>query len=136
VEPPSLTLTPAIALPTVTPRSDRREGSGPWCAHKFTAEEAVGPADPEVSWRSDGLGTVLRRLGDLAGARAQYERALAISEATLGPDNPNVAIGRGNLGLVLQDLGTWKAPGNSWSRRWPSARRLSAPTHPRGHLPQ
>jgi hypothetical protein len=44
---------------------------------------------------------VLADLGDLAGAKAQYERALAISEAALGPDHPTVAIYRRNLGGVL-----------------------------------
>jgi hypothetical protein len=51
------------------------------------------------------LGGVLRRLGDLQGARAQYERALAIGEAALGPDHATVATIRSNLGTVLQDLG-------------------------------
>jgi hypothetical protein len=31
---------------------------------------------------------VLQVLGDLAGARTQYERALQITEAALGPDHP------------------------------------------------
>jgi len=68
-------------------------------------EAALGPADPEVAWRSDELGRVLRALGDLAGARAQYERALAIGEAALGPDHRDMAIRRNNLALVLRDLG-------------------------------
>jgi hypothetical protein len=44
-------------------------------------------------------------LGDLAGARTQHERALAIGHATLGPDHPNMATVRGNLDDVLQQLG-------------------------------
>jgi tetratricopeptide (TPR) repeat protein len=48
---------------------------------------------------------VLQDLGELAGARVQFERALAIGEAVLGPDHPDVAVWRNNLGLVLQDLG-------------------------------
>jgi hypothetical protein len=43
-------------------------------------------------------------LGDLAGARAEYERALEVGEATLAPDHPNLAILRRNLDSVLQQL--------------------------------
>ena len=35
---------------------------------------------------------MLQDLGDLAGARTQFERALQISEAALGPDHPDVAL--------------------------------------------
>ena len=42
--------------------------------------------------------------GDLAGARVQLERALAVGEAALGPDHPTMAIRRNNLGSLLQAL--------------------------------
>ena len=48
---------------------------------------------------------MLQDLGDLAGARAAYERALCIFERVLGPDHPNVATLVNNLGGVLQALG-------------------------------
>ena len=48
---------------------------------------------------------MLQDLGDLAGAKAAYERALKIDEASFGPDHPKVAIRVNNLGRVLQDLG-------------------------------
>jgi hypothetical protein len=68
-------------------------------------EAAFGPDHPEVAaWRNN-LGGVLRALGDLAGARAQLERALEIGEAALGPDHPNVAIYRDNLAVVAAELG-------------------------------
>jgi Tetratricopeptide repeat len=35
--------------------------------------------------------------GDLAGARAAYERALSIFERVLGPEHPHTRIARGNL---------------------------------------
>jgi tetratricopeptide (TPR) repeat protein len=43
--------------------------------------------------------------GDLAGARAAYERALAIDERVHGPDHPKVAMRVTNLGDVLKDQG-------------------------------
>lgn len=48
---------------------------------------------------------MLRAQGDLAAARAAFERALAISEQAHGADHPDVATGLNNLGLVLRDEG-------------------------------
>jgi hypothetical protein len=44
---------------------------------------------------------VLHELGDLAGGRTQYERALAIGEVTLGPEHPEMATRHNNLGNLL-----------------------------------
>lgn len=68
-------------------------------------EMAVGPDDPATGERHDGLGRVLRDLGDLVGARAELERALTIFLAADGPDHPDVAILRSTLAQVLRDLG-------------------------------
>jgi len=64
------------------------------------SEAALGPDHPDVGIRLNNLGGVLRDLGDLPGAREQYERALAIGEAALGPDNPTVRTLRRNLDSV------------------------------------
>jgi len=40
---------------------------------------------------------VLKALGDLAGAKAAYERALRIFRQFLPPGHPNIEIVRGNL---------------------------------------
>ena len=48
---------------------------------------------------------MLYALGDLAGARAAYERALVIDQKVYGPDHLNVAIRLNNLGGVLKALG-------------------------------
>ena len=48
----------------------------------------------------NNLGSVLKAEGDLAGARAAYERALAIAEKALGPDHPNTVIFRRNLDIL------------------------------------
>ena len=47
----------------------------------------------------------MQDLGDLAGAKKLYERALKIDEAAFGPDHPTVAIDVNNLAGVLKDLG-------------------------------
>ena len=67
-------------------------------------EAALGPDHPDVGiWRNN-LGLVLQDLGDLAGARAQFERALTVGEATLGPDHPTVATMRANLDSLRRAL--------------------------------
>ena len=38
----------------------------------------------------NNLGMVLKNLRDLAGARAAFERALAVSETFLPPDHPQI----------------------------------------------
>ena len=74
---------------------------------------------------------MLQDLGDLAGARTQYERALAISEAALGPDHPNIGTVRNNLGGVLQALGDLAGARTQLrAGAGRSARRPSAPTTP------
>jgi hypothetical protein len=45
----------------------------------------------------NNLGGVLRALGDLAGARAPFERALAICRQFLGEDHPDTRLVRRNL---------------------------------------
>ncbi len=51
------------------------------------------------------LGYYLKQIGDYAGARPYYERALAIREAGLGPQHPDTASSLNNLGYLLQAMG-------------------------------
>jgi tetratricopeptide (TPR) repeat protein len=51
------------------------------------------------------LATVLRAQGDLAGARALYERALAINERVLSPDHPYTAMTLSNLASLMREQG-------------------------------
>jgi len=53
----------------------------------------------------NNLGMVLQDLGDLAGAKENYERALEIDEAAFGSDHPRVARDVNNLGSVLHARG-------------------------------
>jgi tetratricopeptide (TPR) repeat protein len=66
---------------------------------------ALGPDHVDVAGRHDELGHVFQDLGDLTGARTQYERALQISEAALGPDHPTIGAWRLNLASALRALG-------------------------------
>jgi tetratricopeptide (TPR) repeat protein len=78
----------------------------PFLPHVRPVAEAGEKGEAETAgglW--NGLGYYLDRVADYAGARAAFERALAIDERTFGPDHPNVAIRVNNLGSVLKDLG-------------------------------
>jgi tetratricopeptide (TPR) repeat protein len=86
--------------------------------------------EAEVAWRCDGLGAVLCRLGDLAGAKAQYERALEIGEAALGPNYPDMAAWRSNLGGVLQDLGDLAGARVEYERALEIGEAALGPDHP------
>jgi hypothetical protein len=67
-------------------------------------EAVLGPDHPDLAIRRNNLGSLLWGLGDLEGARAQYERALAICEAALGPDHPTTTAIRGYLDNLMQAL--------------------------------
>ena len=80
--------------------------------------------------RYDELGRLLRQLGDPAGARAQFERALAIGEAALGPDHPQVAVWRNNLGGVLWALGDLEGARVQYERALAISEAALGPEHP------
>ena len=52
------------------------------------AEANLEPTDPTIGTRRNNLGLVLRDLGDLAGAKTQHERALAIDRGRPRPRPP------------------------------------------------
>ena len=64
-----------------------------------------GPDHPSVAIRVNNLGVVLQDLGDHAGARAAFERALAIRERFLPADHPSIQAARGNLATVKREMG-------------------------------
>jgi tetratricopeptide (TPR) repeat protein len=80
-------------------------------------------------WRNN-LGSVLRDLGDLEGARVQYERALAISEATLGSNHPDMATQCANLGAALRDLGDLEGAKEQYERALAIGEAALSPDHP------
>jgi tetratricopeptide (TPR) repeat protein len=82
----------------------------------------------------NNLGLVLRALGDLAGAKAHFERALAIDEAAYGPNHPQVAIWLNNLGRVLQDLGDLEGARAHFARALAILRQFLGEDHPHTRL--
>jgi tetratricopeptide (TPR) repeat protein len=68
-------------------------------------QAVLGPDALAVGEQHDTLGRILRRLGDLDGARDQVEQALAIYEQHVGPWHEDIATLRGTLAQVLLGLG-------------------------------
>ena len=92
------------------------------------------PSIPVWRFGSTTLGTVLKALGDLAGARAAYERALAIDEAAYGTEHPSVAIRVNNLGGVLQDLGDLAGARAAYERALAINEKFLPPDHPHNQI--
>jgi tetratricopeptide (TPR) repeat protein len=67
------------------------------------AAQQAGLEEAGTLWNN--LGYHLHDVADYQGARAAYERALAIDEGAYGPQHPIVAIRVNNLGRVLKDEG-------------------------------
>jgi tetratricopeptide (TPR) repeat protein len=79
----------------------------------------------------NNLGIVLRALGNLAGARRNYEQALKIDEAFYGLDHPSVAIDVNNLGRVLHDLGDLARAQVNFERALKIFKNVFGNDHPR-----
>jgi tetratricopeptide (TPR) repeat protein len=82
-----------------------REAKGDHESAVKLGEMILGSDHFHVAIYVNNLGTVLKDLGNLAGARANFERALKIDESVYGPDHPTAAIRLNNLGGVLKELG-------------------------------
>jgi tetratricopeptide (TPR) repeat protein len=77
-----------------------------WQPHlRAVADAARAREDERAVGLCNTLGYHLHTIGDYAGARPYFERALAIFEAALGPDHPHTAQSLNNLGGLLYSMG-------------------------------
>ncbi len=74
-------------------RGRGRLSSGRW----GSTSGSTARITPDVATDVNNLGLVLQDLGDLAGARTAYERALGIFEKFLPEGHPRILIVRRNL---------------------------------------
>jgi tetratricopeptide (TPR) repeat protein len=72
-------------------------------------EKAQGPEHPDTGTRLSNLASLLRCMGDYAGAEPLFRRALAIAEKTLGAEHPITGKHLNNLGLLMHDKGQYSA---------------------------
>jgi tetratricopeptide (TPR) repeat protein len=97
---------------------------------EVVAPAAEGAGLEEAGTLFSELGAHLWMVAEYAGARAAYERALAIDEAVYGPDHPQVAIRVNNLGLVLRDLGELAGARAAYERALAIDEAVYGPDHP------
>jgi tetratricopeptide (TPR) repeat protein len=103
----------------------------PFLPHVRPVAEAGEKGEVEaagVLWNE--LGYYLRQVADYAGARAAFQRALAIDERTFGPDHPDVAIRVNNLGSVLRILGRLDEARAAYERALAIFEQVLGPEHP------
>jgi Tfp pilus assembly protein PilF len=93
-----------------------------------TVAEARG--DEAAALLHSNLGYLLRKQGDLAGARPYYERALAIGEQALGPTHPTTATSLNNLGNLLRAQGDLTAARAYLARALAIREQVLGPAHP------
>jgi tetratricopeptide (TPR) repeat protein len=109
----------------------------PQCARLLPhALAAAGHAEAlEVASEATGrllnqAGLYLRGRAEFAEAKAAFQRALVIGEATLGPDHPKIAIRVNNLGGVLKDLGDLAGARAHYERALAIDEAAFGPDHP------
>jgi len=78
---------------------------------------------------SNELGYHLSHSGDYAGARLQYERALAISEQVFGPEHPRTAASLNNLGSLAQLQGDYASSHDYFERALVIRENTLGPEH-------
>jgi hypothetical protein len=71
----------------------------------------LGEDHIDVGQRRNNLAVVMRRMGDLDGAREQLELAVAIAEAIHGRDHSAYRTARANLESVIADQGEERVRG-------------------------
>ena len=90
----------------------------------MSIREKLAPGSVEVAYSLTGLGNVALARGDLAGARRDYDQALAIEEKSR-PGSLAVAGSLSNLGNVTLDEGDVPAP-REYQRALAIQEKLSA----------
>ncbi len=74
---------------------------------RVITDKAKGRMDEPAAALCNALGYHLQMIGDYAGARPYYERALQIHEHVLGADHPDTATTLNELGMVRRKQGDW-----------------------------
>jgi Tetratricopeptide repeat len=114
----------------------KRDGAGG--AHPGQARcHRPGPDHPDTAWSLDNLARALADQGDLAAARALFERALHIARPAWAPSTPTHSVAGGilqrssrrwriacsRLTLYVAVVAFWRHP---WTLAW--AREISLET--------
>lgn len=103
----------------------------------FTTEPLPeGISEGEIGAGLSNLALVLQDLGDLAGARRQMERSIAIDEKNFPPDHPTLATRYNNMGHVELAEGNRAEACRMFRRALDILRRHFADDHPHVRIVQ
>jgi tetratricopeptide (TPR) repeat protein len=108
-----------------------------WQSHlRHVTDAALPRADETAANLATNLGYHLNAMGDYAGARPLYERALGIREKALDPDHQNEALLRStatslnNLAYLLYDMGDYAGARPLHERALAIWEKALGPDHP------
>jgi tetratricopeptide (TPR) repeat protein len=105
-------------------------GRGPIMNAPWPSGKSARPRPPEYGPSLNNLGDLLQAMGDLAGARPYYERALAIHEKALGPDHPIRPQSLNNLGYCCNAMGDLAGARPYYERALAIREKALGPDHP------
>jgi tetratricopeptide (TPR) repeat protein len=97
---------------------------------RYVTDTAMRREDERAAMLCSNFGYYLDMIGDLAGARPYYERALAIREQVLGEKHPDTAESLYNLGLLLQAQGDLAGARLYLEQALAMRRAVLGPLHP------
>jgi len=101
----------------------------------LAAREKKGDRDSwKVAMVLNDLGSVERKLGNLAAARGHHERALAIRKRVFGEQHPYVFSSLNNLGAVAWSQNDYHAAEDYFRKALAVARAIFPPQHPQTAL--
>ena len=87
-------------------------------------------ADAAIAVLQNNLATVLKDLGDYAGAKTLLEKALRSDENNFGADHPTTAVRYSNLATVLQALGDYAGALELSAKALQVFKKVLPPGHP------
>lgn len=96
--------------------------------HEAAVEQAVGPEDLSHCYSNHAM--IQHDQGDLPGARASMERAIAIAEKNLGAEHPTLATMHSNLSIIQRDQGDLPGARASMGRAIAMKEKHLTPDHP------
>jgi tetratricopeptide (TPR) repeat protein len=103
----------------------------PYLDHLRHAANLAAPRrDPQAATLCNNLASLLLNLGDIAAARAMFERALELNEALSGPAHPDVIYSLNNVALLARTQGDYATAQALLQRALALSESLGDPAHP------
>jgi Tfp pilus assembly protein PilF len=101
---------------------------------RHATDAALARYDDQAATLCTNVAYYLQLIGDYAGAKPLYERALAIYEQVLGPEHSETALSLSNLALLLTMQGDYAGAKPLYERALAIRERVLGPYHPQTAL--